>query len=269
MSMLDIPNIGIGTYKLKTQNEIDYTLKNALSSGYRMIDTAILYKNEELISNYLKNNIVEHGLTRNDIWITTKVPYFTMLEGNVEKIRKCIETSIELFNGYIDLYLIHASNPNDVLTWNILREYQKLGKIRYVGISNYNLERLIKFCDEIGNDEVKYIYMNQIEFNPFLNRSQLINLCFNKGIRITAYGSLYKSNDYIVSLAAKYKLSCEQILLKWANQKKIIVIPMSRNKDHILDNYKAININLQPLEEDEMQILDSFDEGFTKYLKHL
>jgi len=271
MSRLDIPNLGIGTYKLKTQEEINHTLKNALSSGYRMIDTATLYKNEELISNYLKTHMTNHGLNRNDIWITTKVPYFTMLEGKVEKIRKGIETSIELFGGYVDLYLIHASNPNDVLTWHILREYQTAGKIRNVGISNYNLERLIKFCEEIGNDEVQYIYMNQIEFNPFLNRSPLLELCFKKGIKITAYGSLYKTNDYIVSLADKYKLSCEQILLKWAKQKCIVVIPMSRNSDHILDNYNSIqgvHSELNILDED-MKMLDGFDEGFTKFLKHL
>jgi diketogulonate reductase-like aldo/keto reductase len=271
MSLLDIPNLGIGTYKLKTQEEINHTLKHALSSGYRMIDTATLYKNEELISNYLKMQLADHGLKRNDIWVTTKVPYFSMLDGKVDKIRKGIETSIELFGGYVDLYLIHASNHNDVITWKILREYQTAGKIRNVGISNYNLERLIKFCVDIGNDEVKYIYMNQIEFNPFLNRSQLLELCFKKGIKVTAYGSLYKTNDYIVSLADKYKLSCEQILLKWATQKGIVVIPMSRNSNHIVDNYNSIqgvHGKLNILEED-MKVLNRFDEGFTKFLKHL
>jgi len=268
---MDIPCLGIGTYKLKTQEEINYTLKNALSSGYKMIDTATIYKNEELISNYLKNHLVDHSLKREDIWITTKIPYFTMLEGKVDKIRKNIETSIELFSGYVDLYLIHASNPNDILTWHILREYQNAGKIRYVGISNYNLERLIKFCVEIGNDEVKHIYMNQIEFNPFLNRSQLLELCFNKGIKVTAYGSLYKTNDYIMSLMDKYKLTSEQILLKWANQKGIVVIPMSRNKDHIMDNYNSIegiHSELKIMDED-MKMINGFDEGFTKFLKHL
>jgi len=93
----------------------------------------------------------------------------------------CLILNLQGCKGYVDLFLIHASNPNDVMVWHILREYQKAGKIRNVGISNYNIERLDTFCNAIGNEETQMIYANQIEFNPFLNRNDLLEKCKGLG----------------------------------------------------------------------------------------
>ena len=263
----DIPMIGLGTYKLKTRDEIMNSMEHAIKTGYRMFDTAELYKNEQLISDFIENNLPDYNLSRNDIWITTKIPYFTMLEGNERKIRDVIENSIRLFKGYVDLFLIHASNPNDVMVWYLLREYQKSGKIRNVGISNYNVERVAMFCDAIGLDETRMIYANQVELNPFLTRNGLVEKCQRIGIRVIAYGSLYKSNDYILELAKKYSRTPEQILLQWASKQGVVVIPMSRNSEHIKDNYNALcDVNLT---DDDMWNLNNFDEGYTRYRKHL
>ena len=266
-SIQNIPAIGLGTYKLKTRDEIMYSMEHAIKTGYRMFDTAELYKNEYLISDFIENKLPEYSLSRKDIWITTKIAYYTMLEGNECKIRDVIENSIKLFKGYVDLFLIHASNPNDVMVWHILREYQKAGKIRNIGISNYNIERLNTFCNAIGDEETRMIYANQIEFNPFLNRNDLLEKCQGLGIRVIAYGSLYKSNEYIASVGKKYSRTAEQILLQWANKKGIVVIPMSRNNEHILDNYNAIGNTY--LDKEEMEMLDSFDECYTRFRKHL
>jgi diketogulonate reductase-like aldo/keto reductase len=285
-SIQNIPDIGLGTYKLKTQDEINYSMEHAITAGYRMFDTAELYKNEHLISEFIENRLPEYNLSRKHIWITTKVAYYTMLDGNECKIRNVIESSIKYFKGYVDLFLIHASNPNDIMTWHLLREYQKAGKIRYIGISNYNTERLNTFINAIGNEESRLIYSNQIEFNPFLNRADLLEKCKSIGIRVIAYGSLYKSNDYILGLSKKYDRPVENILLQWAKKKGIVVIPMSRNNQHIRDNYNALS-NVIPkvsgklmskelddavddyLDEVEMDMLDSLDEGYTRYRKHL
>ena len=268
----DIPLIGLGTYKLKSADEIYYSMEHAIKSGYRMFDTAELYKNEHHISYFIKNKLAQYNLSRNDIWITTKISYSTILEGEIPNIRKIITNSIELFEGYVDLFLIHSYNPNDVITWNILREYQQIGKIRYLGLSNYNLERLTKFIQNIGNKESKMIYANQIEYNPFLNRKELLEYCHSANIRIIAYGSLNKSNNYIEILSKKYSRTPEQILLQWANGKGIIVIPMSRNSYHIESNISALEnkINtIDKLETNEIEILDNLNENYTKFKKHL
>ena len=275
----DIPKIGFGTYKIKTQEEINNCLKYALQSGYRHIDTAQLYKNEHLISNFLENQMPELGIgcTRHDLWITTKVPYFTMLEGDEEKIRKSILQSCNYFGGYVDLYLIHASNPNDMKTWRILQEYQKSGHIRYIGLSNYNLERLNNFIERLGLNSGEHgIYMNQIEFNPFLNRADLVASCQELGIRVTAYGSLYKKNELIKRIVSNMnemdnksnsvEFTEEQILLAWSASKNIIVIPMSANPQHIEDNYKSMMIKLH---EDDIARLNKLHENYTRYAKHL
>jgi diketogulonate reductase-like aldo/keto reductase len=279
----DIPQIGLGTYKLKTLEEIIYSMNHAIQSGYKMFDTAELYKNEKHISYFIKNELPKYNLSRKDIWITTKVAYFTMLEGAI-KIKNIIQNSIELFEGYVDLFLIHATNHNDIITWNILREFQREGKIRYIGISNYNVEKLDQFIQTIGPDEAKMIYANQIEFNPFLHRKELVKKCINLGIRIIAYGSLYKSNEYIANLGIKYSRTPEQILLQWASSNKgIIVIPMSRNKEHIQDNINCLDrqecildrqeciLDRQEciLDRQEIDILDNFNEGYTRFQKHL
>jgi diketogulonate reductase-like aldo/keto reductase len=224
-----------------------------------MIDTADLYKNEQVISNYIAKN----GIDRAKIWITTKVPYFTMLKGEQE-IRNSIESSIAKF-GYIDLHLIHAWNENAVLTWKILREYQASGAIRNIGISNFNYERLIKFIDDIGLTESQYIYCNQIEYNPFLNRKELVEFCQTNNIKIIAYGSLYKFNLQIEQIAVNHSKTVYQILLKWAQQNGVIVIPMSQNSEHITEN---IDLDFK-LNFDEMEIMNNLNENYTRFQKHL
>lgn len=272
--LCDIPSIGIGTYKLKTPAEINHTLECALRAGYKMIDTAILYKNEHLISQFLTEWFATDkntgNCTREELWITTKMPYFTMLAGDETIIRACIEQSARHFGGYIDLYLIHASNPNDIQTWRLLREYQQKGLIRYIGLSNYNIDRLDNFINrlatEIDENERQWIYMNQIEYNPFLNRADLIQRCHELGIRVTAYGSLYKYNDTILAIARKYNTTPESILLKWTLTRGISVIPMSRNEEHIKENLASDKLIL---EQDEVVMLDGMNENYTRFAKHL
>jgi diketogulonate reductase-like aldo/keto reductase len=266
--MKEISTLGLGTYKLKTQEEITHSMCCAIESGYRMFDTAALYKNEKYIKNFIYDDLQKYGLTRSDIWITSKVAYFTMLDGE-DAIRKSIENSLECFGGYIDLLLIHASNSNDILTWYILREYQNAGKICYVGISNYNVERLQKFCETIGEDEVKKIYVNQIEFNPYLNRYDLVQLCKSYGIKVIAYGSLYKACEKVKMISEKYNVSCESVLLKWSVQSGCIVIPMSRDKVHITENFNSVYGEQYTLTSSEMKQLNMLDEGYTKFKKHL
>ena len=277
--LLDIPAIGFGTYKLKTQAEISYSLEYALRVGYRHIDTAQLYKNEHLISHFLEHRLLELGLgcTRKDLWITTKVAYFTMLEGDEEQIKKSILQSCNYFGGYVDLYLIHASNPNDMKVWNILQEFQNSGHIRHIGLSNYNLERLNNFIKQLETSDAKIangehgIYMNQIEYNPFLNRDELVARCNELGIKITAYGSLYKTNEMVNKIAARIskdgiEYTSAEVLLAWAASKNIVVIPMSRNPLHIENNIKSMKIQL---ESDDIASLDSLNENYTRYAKHL
>lgn len=259
---MEFPLIGIGTYKLRTQESINIALDNAIKNGYKLIDTAEHYKNQKLIGNYFLNN----PDVRKNIWITSKVSFVSMKKGEDEIIKGIEKTFEDLNTDYIDLYILHAPiEENYIFAWNHIRSLQKMGKIRHVGVSNFTVSKLVKFMELIGPEESKYIFCNQIEFNPFLNRKEIINFCIENNICVTAYGSLYKSNEMIVNIANKLNKTPQQVLLKWAIQQNIRVIPMSQNPDHIKDNF---NLDFE-IPKDMIDNMSELNENYSHYPKYL
>ena len=118
----------------------------------------------------------------------------------------------------------------------------------------------------IGHEESRHIFCNQLEFNPFLNRKELVDFCQKNNIRVVAYGSLYKITDTIIDIANSYKKTPYQVLLRWANQKRIHVIPMSEKEEYTIDN---INIFDFEISREYMNRLDNLNENFSKYPKYL
>jgi len=253
-----------GTYKLTNQDELYTALTNAINAGITHFDFAELYKNQEMIGDFFENLFKTSNKTRNDFWFTSKVSFRIIPKGE-DAIRKSIEkTFSDLKTDYIDLMLIHAPTKNNVLCWNILNEYKQIGKIKNIGISNFNLSELTKFCNEITNPED--IYCNQIEFNPFLNRTELINLCKDKKIKLSCYGTLYKSNDFIDSLQEKYNKTTKQILIQFAKQKGFSPIIMAIDKYHIDEDF-----NFKPfqIEQNDYDKMDLLDENYSLYKRYL
>ena len=261
---MDFPLIGIGTYKVKPQENIDIMLNHAFQTGYTMIDTAEIYRNQKYIGKFLKDH---PEINRNNIWITSKVNFINVFKNDELEIIKSInQTFIDLKTSYIDLYLIHCPIENmNIKIWEILRNLQKEGKIRHVGVSNFTYDKLKKFIEEIGSIESKYIYCNQIEFNPFLNRKELINYCFENNIKVVAYGSLNKKNDLIESIATKLNKTQEQVLLKWALQNNVHIIPMALNPRYINDNF---NLDFNIL-EDDIKKMNDLNENYAVFAKYL
>ena len=246
-----------GTYKLLDET-INQTLKYAYEVGYRMFDCAELYKNQHLIGNFFKVNNIQ----RESYWLTSKVSFRTIPKGE-QAIRDSIEKTLrDLNTAYLDLMLIHAPVKNDILAWKILTEYKQLGIIKNIGISNYNIENLLRFENSIDN---KDIYCNQIEFNPFLNRDELIELCKSKNIKIISYGNIYKSNDFITNISKKIDKSPQQILLKYALQKDICIITTSTILEYIHANYNLDFI----IDENDMESLDKLNENYSLYKRFL
>ena len=258
---MDFPLIGIGTYKVKPQSEINFLLENAFRCGYNMIDTAEIYRNQKYIGAYIKN------FDRSKIWITSKISFANYKSDNLDEIIKSLnKTFIDLNTDYIDLYLIHCPIEEwNGKIWNLLRYYQKEGKIRYIGVSNFNYEKLTKFIREIGPEEAKNIFCNQIEYNPFLNRKDLIKLCQDNNIKVVAYGSLNKKNDLIEEIAKKLYRTPEQVLLKWGQQNGAHIIPMAQDAKYIKDN---ICLDFEIPEED-MKKMNELNENYSRYEKYL
>jgi len=261
---MELPLIGIGTYTVKPQEEINNMLGYAIRNGYTMIDTAEIYRNQKYIGHFLKNN---QDVKRENIWITSKINFAHVLKDDMKEIMKSLnKTFIDLNTNYIDLYLIHCPVESmDIKIWNILRNYQKEGKIRYIGLSNFTLDKLKIFMNKIGIDEAKYIYCNQIEYNPFLNRKDLLKFCFDNNIKVVAYGSLNKKNQIIEDIAKELNKTPEQVLLKWALQNKVHIIPMAQDINYIKDN---ISLNFD-IDENNMNIMNNLNENYAVYTKYL
>ena len=258
---MNIPKVGYGTYRLK--GEVVYnSVRCALNSGYRHIDTAVLYKNHVEIGRAIHDTNVE----RSDLFITTKIRKQDMIDG---KIISSFEQSLtDLKMEYVDLLLLH--NPIDDVDklkkcWETLIDLYFSGNVRYIGVSNFEIKHLmmLKQC------RVQPM-VNQIELSPFFTRNQLTKYCKDNNITIVAHTSLTKGvtlNDQtIIDIAAKYKTTVASIMLSWALQKDYIILPCSSNEQHIKENLiSKIAIDPVDIEKlDNLNINKSFLKCFTK-----
>lgn len=237
-----IPLIGFGTYRIKSIEPI----LNAISVGYRHIDTAELYHNENLVKQAI-------NLTHDKVYITTKISKKSIYSNEIEK---SFYERLNIF-GYIDLLLLHVPSKNCKRDWDTLIELYKKNKTRIgqIGVSNYDINDL----DQLKNSEMMPKY-NQIELSPFFVRHELVKYCQTNNINIIAHTSLTNAtkltNNVIINMANKYYTTPAEILLRWALKKGFHIIPKSENIDHIKQNLNTNN----DLSDDDFNELDKCDD---------
>jgi diketogulonate reductase-like aldo/keto reductase len=240
-----IPVLGFGTWPLKGR-ELQKALDWAFESGYRHIDTADFYNNQKAIGEYIDLA----GVKRDEFFITTKVWKTDLEPKNVERVLK--EALTDLRTDYVDLYLIHAPNYQIpvVDTLEAMRELQEKGLTNSIGVSNFNLDDMRQII-EIQKDwrsEFKVVN-NQIEYNIGEQKDDVVNLCFDNDISVTAYSPLGKGSDLdddtVIELSDKYKRPSSQIILRWLIQKGLIVIPQSSKRDHIRENANIFDFEIE------------------------
>jgi diketogulonate reductase-like aldo/keto reductase len=267
-------HIYFGTYTITNENILLNSLETAYKYGYRRIDTATLYKNQHIIGKFLNADTINaldiksYLNKRDTLWITSKVSFRVMPKGELE-IRKSIDKTLnDLQTHYIDLMLIHSPEKNDILTWKILCDYKEKGLIRNIGLSNYNLEKLKGFIDTIDNPEE--VYCNQIEFNPFLNRKELIDYCKSLHIKVVTYGHFYYTNYIIDGIAEKMNKTKEQICARFALQKGLDIIVMATEEKYIKMNLELdFTISEEDMEEIEEIADTGIDVSRSKYKRFL
>lgn len=278
--MEKIPRIGFGTYKLHGNTCYDSVIC-ALNCGYRHIDTANLYKNEKDIGDAIKYSIKHSNIQRSDIWITTKIQIKDL--DTCDTMYNSIKNSLkELDVEYIDLVLLHG--PNDIIedipkTWSFLEDVilgyveDLKDKIRYIGISNYD----IKHIELLKSSRIKP-YVNQFEVNPYLYRNDLIEYCKGNDIIPVAHSSFVfgkkLDDNRLISLSTTLNLSPSKILLGWAINKGLYILPRSSNPAHIKDNID--NVEKIKLDKDTVDYLDTlykYDNntsiGYSIYPKYI
>ncbi len=244
-----IPKIGFGAYLLKEGEETVEAVGEALKAGYRSIDTASLYGNEKNIGQAIRESLIP----REDIFVTTKVGKD---EQGYDNTLKAFENSLDrLQMSYIDLYLIHWPVPDKSLeSYRALEKLYKEGKIRAIGVSNFNihhLETLLSFCEIPPT-------VNQMELHPLLSQEPLRRFCIKHKIQIEAWSPLMRGgkimdNDIILRMAEEYGKTPAQIILRWHYQHNIIAIPKSKTPSRIRENIDIFDFQLS---ESHMEIID-------------
>ena len=259
---IEIPQIGAGTWTLKGDTAIN-NVRLALQAGFRHIDTAQMYENEEEVGT----GIVRSGIAREEIFLATKVNTVVMRNGK-EAVRKSIEESIKkLKTDYLDLLLIHwpvKDCVND--TWAIMEEMVKEGKIRSLGVSNFNRHHLE---DLFKNSTIRPV-INQIEVHPLM--SQVENVEYNRslGIQIEAWGPFGQGNIDITGLpilkelAKKYGKTTSQIVLRWIVQRGLITIPRCK-PNHFAENLEILKFSL---EQEDMEAINSLNQNLRSNVKN-
>lgn len=250
----EMPLLGLGVYKLTTANETENAITTAVNTGYRLIDTASVYKNEE----YVGKAVSKCSVSRKELFVTTKIWNTAQRLGDVEG---AFERSLErLKMDYVDLCLIHWPVPGCYLnTWKILEKFMDSGKALSIGVSNFQIYHL----EELRQVSGIIPAINQIECHPLCYPKELIDYCFTNGIQVQAYAPLargaYLDHDVLCILATKYGRTTAQIGLRWAIQKGIAVIPKSSNKERIEENSKIFDFSI---EQEDMDFLDALNEDF-------
>ena len=253
---VEMPWFGIGVYKVEDGEEVKRAVHAALNAGYRSIDTAAFYHNEEGVGQAIR----ESGIPRDELFITTKV--WNDDQGYEETLRAFETSRKKLGIDIIDLYLIHwPVGGKYVDTWKAMEKLYHEGKVRAIGVSNFNIDHLE---DLMRHTKVKPA-INQVELHPRLIQRELHEFCKKHGIQIEAWSPLGRARIFgdpvLVQLAEKYGKTQAQIILRWELQNEIITIPKSVTPDRIRENAKVFDFELS---EEDIRKIDGLnaDERF-------
>lgn len=278
-------SIGLGTWKANG-NDLKDAVKNALYAGYRHIDTAKNYNNEEIIGEALSEVFAEGKILREDVFITSKLWNDSHEEGQV--IPALQESLKKLKLDRLDLYLIHwpvafrhgidfPKRPEDYLTpeespmtetWKQMERAKELGMASHIGVSNFSIKKL---KDLISKSDSKP-EMNQVELHPLLQQNELLEYCNREGILLTAYSPLGSGDrakgmkadnepnmmhmEELAEIAKKRNATVPQILIAWHNHRGCAAIPKSVSKDHIISNFRAADVSLTDSDMENIAKLD-------------
>lgn len=247
-----MPWLGLGVYKMSEGQEVIASIEAAIRNGYRSIDTASLYQNEEGVGQAIKAS----GISREELFITTKV---WNSDQGYDSTLKAFDTSMsKLGLDYLDLYLIHWPVKGKYKeTWKALEQLHKDGRVHSIGVSNFQIHHLE---DLLADTEVRPV-VNQVELHPLLSQLELREYCKSQGIQIEAWSPLAQGklldNEVLKAIGAKYGKSTAQVIIRWDLQHGIVTIPKSSNPERIVENANVFDFELTA---EEMKQIDSLNQ---------
>lgn len=246
-----MPWFGLGVFKVENGIEATESVKAAIKNGYRSIDTAAIYKNEEGVGIGIK----ESGVAREELFITSKV---WNEDQGYETTLAAFEKSLERLQlDYLDLYLIHWPGKDKYKdTWRALEKLYKDGKIRAIGVSNFQVHHL----EELLKDAEIKPMVNQVEFHPRLTQKELRDYCKAQGIQLEAWSPLMQGqlldNEVLTHIAKKHNKSVAQVILRWDLQHEVVTIPKSIKEHRIIENADIFDFELSQEDMDKIDALN-------------
>jgi 2,5-diketo-D-gluconate reductase A len=249
---IKMPLLGFGTYLLPEGLACEQSVLNALNIGYRLIDTAAAYNNEESVGRAIKKSNVK----REEIFVTTK---FLPVDLGYKKAKRDFEVSLKKLSlDYIDLYLIHLPQGDVNSSWTAMEDLYKEGKVRAIGVSNFDMNQVQNLLKQHRVAPA----INQVETHPFSQRTDMQKALKAQGIQLESWAPFAQgknnlfSNELLMSLSSKYKKSIAQVVLRWLIQKEVVVIPKSANMKRIKENSDVFDFELSSNDMTTIKLLD-------------
>ncbi|GEL90073.1 aldo/keto reductase [Pediococcus parvulus] len=258
---VEMPQLGFGVFQVPDLSQAEEAVTNALQAGYRLIDTATAYQNEEAVGRAIQKS----GIKREEIFVTSKL---WVSDFTYDRAKKGIDASLEKLGlDYMDLYLLHQPYGDVMGAWRAMEEAYKAGKIRAIGVSNF-------YADQLKNLEltmpVKPV-VNQIEVNPWYQQADEVKFNQGEDIRVEAWAPFAEgkhnifTNEKIAEIAQKYGKSNGQVILRWLLQRGITVIPKSVHRNRMEENLNVFDFELTAT---EMQTMASLDKNESQFFDH-
>ncbi|MFD7521822.1 aldo/keto reductase [Paenibacillus chitinolyticus] len=252
-----MPWLGLGVFKVEEGPELVEAVKTAIKNGYRSIDTAAVYGNEEGVGQGIREGLAETGLSREDLFVTSKV---WNADQGYESALQALEVSLrKLGLDYLDLYLIHWPVQGKYKdTWRALEAIYESGKARSIGVSNFHVHHL---QDLLQDAKIKPM-VDQVEFHPCLTQEELRAYCREQGIQFEAWSPLMQGelldNAVLKGIADRHGKSVAQIILRWDLQNGVVTIPKSTKEHRIIENASVFDFELTA---DEMSRISALNEN--------
>lgn len=258
---LEMPILGFGVFQVNDLKLCEQSVLDAIDTGYRSIDTAASYMNEQAVGNAINKS----GIAREELFITTKL---WVSDAGYENTLKAFERSLnKLQSNYLDLYLIHQPYGDVFGSWRAMQELYNQGKIKAIGVSNFQPDRIIDLITNSGFTPA----VNQVETHPFNQQIETQKFLQDNKVQIESWGPFAEgknnlfSNELLKTIGNKYHKSVAQVVLRWLTQRGVVVIPKSVRKERIEENLNVFDFELTA---EEMQTIQVLDTGTSLFFDH-
>lgn len=258
---VEMPILGFGVYQID-DDETEQAVSDALAAGYRLIDTAEAYGNEEAVGRAIASS----SIPRDELFITTKL--WVQDAGDEANTKRSFDASARRLGlDYVDLYLIHQPFGDYYSEWRAMQDLQREGRIRAIGVSNFAADRLL---DLILNNEIAPA-VNQIETNPFKQNAEYQELMSDEGVQIESWGPFAEgrndlfANETLRAIGEPHAKSVAQVVLRWLVQRGVVVIPKSVRPERMAQNLDVFDFELG---DDDMAAIAALDTGSSQFFDH-